>query len=82
MKQSNEEAAGPDHVAFGDLRGVVDCEYVVDALRGSSDGSVVVCAGSHRLVIYVCSNEASSTLRSHTLITYTVLVATTWILSP
>ena len=46
----NEETGGSDHLAFGDLREVMNCEYVVHVLNSGDGGSTIVAAGSHRSV--------------------------------
>ena len=50
-KRPDDEVARSDHIAFGDLRTVLDCEYVVDVLRNDDVEAAFVCAGSHRFVI-------------------------------
>ena len=52
-EQPDKDPAEPGHVAFGDLRSVLNCEYVVDVLGSGDAGSAIVCAGSHRFVTHI-----------------------------
>ena len=49
-EQTNEATGKSDHLGFGDLRGVLNCDYVVDVLSDGDIGSAVVAAGSRRSV--------------------------------
>lgn len=53
ISQDDEDAApDEDHapIKFGDLRGLLDCEYIVDIITPSENGSTIIAAGIHRYV--------------------------------
>ena len=45
-----DDDEGPPSLAFGDIRPLLECEYVVDVLPAGNSG--LVCAGSHRQVFF------------------------------
>lgn len=53
ISQDDEAAAQEeDHAPtkFGDLRGLLNCEYIVDIITPSENGNTIIAAGIHRYV--------------------------------
>lgn len=53
ISQDDETAASDkDHAPtkFGDLRGLLNCEYIVDIITPSENGETIIAAGIHRYV--------------------------------